>query len=124
MPLRKTRCCFIERRDKVILQKIVGYCPRIADNLERYTHDFSAFEEDHLFQDACCMCVVQIGELVGQLSEETKGKNTAIPWRAIKDTRNFYVHAYGAIDIPSVWDTLNEDIPALKQACEALLSEL
>ena len=70
------------------------------------------------------MCVVQIGELVGQLSEETKGKNTAIPWRAIKDTRNFYVHAYGAIDIPSVWDTLNEDIPALKQACEALLSEL
>lgn len=124
MPLRKTRCCFIERRDKVILQKIVGYCRRIADNLERYTHDFSAFEEDHLFQDACCMCVVQIGELVGQLSEETKGKNTAIPWRAIKDTRNFYVHAYGAIDIPSVWDTLNEDIPALKQACEALLSEL
>ncbi len=108
----------------MILQKIVGYCRRIADNLERYTHDFSAFEEDHLFQNACCMCVVQIGELVGQLSEETKGKNTAIPWRAIKDTRNFYVHAYGAIDIPSVWDTLNEDIPALKQACEALLSEL
>lgn len=108
----------------MILQKIVGYCRRIADNLERYTHDFSAFEEDHLFQNACCMCVVQIGELVGQLSEETKGKNTAIPWRAIKDTRNFYVHAYGAIDIPPVWDTLNEDIPALKQACEALLSEL
>lgn len=22
-----------------------------------------------------------------------------------KDTRNFYVHAYGAIDVPSVWKT-------------------
>ena len=43
-------------------------------------------------------------------------------WRVIKDTRNFYVHAYGAIDLPSVWDTLNHDIPALCDACEAILS--
>ena len=57
------------------------------------------------------MCVVQIGELVGQLSEEVKRRNTAIPWRIIKDTRNFYVHAYGASDIPSVWDTLEHDNP-------------
>ncbi|MBT9816455.1 DUF86 domain-containing protein [Butyricicoccus faecihominis] len=46
----------------------------------------------------------------------------AIPWRIIKDTRNFYVHAYGAIDIPSVWDTLENDIPALKTACEEILT--
>ena len=48
------------------------------------------------------MCVVQIGELVSQLSGEVKAQNKAIPWRIIKDTRNFYVHAYGSIDIPSV----------------------
>lgn len=90
--------------------------------MERYHHDFSAFEQDYLFQDACCMCVVQIGELVSQLSDETKAQNKAIPWRIIKDTRNFYVHAYGAIDIPSVWDTLINDIPALKIACEAILT--
>ena len=87
-------------RDRVILQKITVYCQRIADKLERY----------------------QIGELVAQLSDEVKQQNPAIPWRVIKDTRNFYVHAYGAIDIPSVWDTLNHDIPALKSACEAILS--
>ena len=44
-----------------------------------------------------------------------------IPWRIIKDTRNFYVHSYGTIDIPSVWDTLSNDIPALKAACEDIL---
>lgn len=91
--------------------------------MERYHHDFSAFEQDYLFQDACCMCVVQIGELVSQLSDETKAQNKAIPWRIIKDTRNFYVHAYGAIDIPSVWDTLINDILALKIACEAILTQ-
>lgn len=109
-------------RDRLILQKIVLYCQRIADNLDRYRHDFSAFEQDYLFRDACCMCVVQIGELVSQLSDEVKAQNKAIPWRIIKDSRNFYVHAYGSIDIPSVWDTLVNDIPALKTACEEILT--
>ena len=98
------------------------YCQRIADNLDRFHHDFSAFENDHLFQDACCMCVVQIGELAAVLSDATKRQNPAIPWRIIKDTRNFYVHSYGAIDVCAVWDTLEQDIPALKAACETILS--
>ena len=110
-------------RDRIILQKIISYCCRIADNLERYHYDFSAFEQDYLFQDACCMCVVQIGELVSQLSDDVKRRNPAIPWRVIKDTRNFYVHAYGSIDVSSVWDTLQQDIPGLRSACEAILSE-
>ena len=107
----------------MVLRKIITYCDRIADNLVRYGHSFSAFESDHMFQDACCMCVVQIGELVGQLSEEVKRQNPAIPWRIIKDTRNFYVHAYGAIDIPSVWDTLEHDIPSVKTACKEILEK-
>ena len=116
------RCCFIETRDAVILQKIIMYCQRIADNLDLFHHDFSAFENDHLFQDACCMCVVQIGELAAVLSDAAKRQNPAIPWRIIKDTRNFYVHSYGAIDVCAVWDTLEQDRPALKAACETILS--
>lgn len=98
------------------------YCQRISDNLERYHHDFFSFESDYLFQDACCMCVVQIGELVSQLSDEIKRKNSAVPWRIIKDTRNFYVHAYGANDVSAVWDTLENDIPTLNTACASILS--
>lgn len=69
------------------------------------------------------MCIVQIGELVAQLSDEAKQAAPAVPWRVIKDTRNFYVHAYGSIDISSVWETLKEDIPALGKACEELLKK-
>lgn len=119
--MRKMRCCFIETRDKIILQKIILYCKRISDNLERNGQDFSVFETDHMFQDACCMCVVQIGELVSQLSEKVKEQNAAIPWRIIKDTRNFYVHAYGSIDVRSVWETLLIDIPTLQVACQQIL---
>lgn len=121
--MRETRCCSIENRDKLILKKIVLYCQRIADYVARYHGDYAAFQQDPLFQDACCMCVVQIGELVGQLSETVRQKNPTIPWRIIKDTRNFYVHAYGAIDVSSVWNTLLEDIPALQNSCEEILSQ-
>jgi uncharacterized protein with HEPN domain len=74
-----------------------------------------------MFQDACCMCVVQIGELVNQLSDMVKLENDNVPWRIIKDTRNFYVHSYGSIDVDAVWDTLNSDIPALKDMCLDIL---
>ena len=124
MPSRKMRCCSIETQNRIILQKIIGYCQRIAENLERFNRDYTSFESDHLFQDACCMCVVQIGELVSQLSDNVKSSAPSIPWRAIKDTRNFYVHAYGSIDLPSVWETLTGDIPVLAKACEELLTKV
>ena len=105
----------------MLLEKIIAYCQRISDNLSRYDNDYSAFQSDTMFQDACCMCVIQIGELVGELSDAAKALNPSIPWRIIKDTRNFYVHAYGAIDLSSVWETLISDIPMLKAACESML---
>ena len=119
--MRKTRCCCIENRNRLILNKIIGYCDRVRDNLNRYQSSYEAFQQDYLFQDACCMCVVQIGELVAQLSEEAKQQNRAVPWRMIKDTRNFYVHSYGAIDLPAVWKTLCEDLPELKSACVQMI---
>jgi uncharacterized protein with HEPN domain len=69
------------------------------------------------------MCVVQIGELAGLVSDETKELNKSVPWRVIKDTRNFYVHAYGAIDLEAVWETITNDIPALRAACIGILSQ-
>ena len=115
------RCCFIKTRDRKLIERIVKYYDRIDGNLSRFNNDFQTFLNDTMLQDACCMCVIQIGELVGELSEEVRAQNPSIPWRIIKDTRNFYVHAYGAIDLPSVWETLIGDIPALKAACEAML---
>ena len=104
-----------------MLEKIVAFCRRIDNYLKRYSFDYEAFLNDVMFQDACCMCVVQIGELAGELSDEAKALDPSIPWRIIKDTRNFYVHAYGAIDLSSVWETLIGDIPMLKTACENML---
>lgn len=107
--------------DKRVLQKIVMFCERIAHNLAK-CGDFDTFCQEHLYQDACCTCVIQIGELVGALSEETKSSFGNIPWRLIKDTRNFYVHKYGDIEVDKFWVTLEEDIPVLCNECKKILS--
>ena len=111
----------MDNRDEQILNKIILYCQRIESNLQRFDDDKEKFFSDYLFQDACCMCIVQIGELAGLLTEESKSLNKSIPWRAVKDTRNLYVHAYGSINPEMVWNTMHTDIPELEKACEEML---
>ncbi len=44
-----------------------------------------------------------------------------IPWRAIIGTRNRVVHAYLGIDDDVIWSIVNDDIPELVPALQALL---
>lgn len=114
-------CCFIELRDRTVLKKIVEFCERIDSYIARNKASKEAFMNDLMFQDACLMCVVQIGELVVLLHDDVKNLAKDVPWRIIKDTRNKYVHKYGTIDLDMVWATLNKDIPKFKTDCEKLL---
>ena len=79
----------MEVRDRRILKKIIQYCQRIEENLARYQHEFEAFQSDHMLQDACCMCIVQIGELVAQLSDTAKQEAPTVPWRVTKKHPQF-----------------------------------
>ena len=110
-------------RDEELLRKVSHYCIRISDYLRRMDSRQEAFLADPMIQDACCMCIVQIGELSSILSDEMKQEHPEIPWRAIKDTRNFYVHNYGNVDLNYVWNTLTNDIPVLLHWCESQLSQ-
>ena len=60
----------LKDRDKVILQKIGDYCQQIEQTVARFGADFETYCADHVYRNACCMCILQIGELVGKLSGE------------------------------------------------------
>ena len=111
----------MQQRDRDTLEHIVRYCNRIAGYLNILENNKARFLEDQMCQDACCMCIAQIGELSGHLSEEYKTASSDLPWREIKDTRNFYVHNYGGINLEYVWNTMTEDLPILKQKCQESL---
>ena len=65
-------------RDRELLKCIIRYCDRIISYSERVNFSRDEFLRDSMVQDACCMCIVQIGELVSLLSEDLKGQHPEI----------------------------------------------
>ncbi len=108
-------------RDEIILKKIIQYSNEIKETLDRFHLSYDSFAEDFVVRHAISMCILQIGELVGKLSDDFKNKNNAMPWKEIKAMRNIAAHNYGEIDIEMLWETATEDIPELKNYCESFL---
>ena len=104
-------------RDEIVLKKIIQYADEISETISRFNLTLDSFTEDFVARNAISMCILQIGELVGKLSEEFKADNNAMPWREIKAMRNIAAHNYGEIDIDILWETATCDIPSLKEYC-------
>ena len=64
------------------------------------------------------MCLLQIGELAGHLSEEYRNEHPQMPWRQIKALRNIIAHNYGSVDADTAWEIVHEDIPVLREYCD------
>lgn len=59
-----------------------------------------------------------IGEAVKRLSDEFKDANPEVPWQDIAGFRDVLIHEYATVNAATVWDTLSQDIPKLKQVLE------
>ena len=110
-------------RDMSILRHILSYCAQIDETVERFGADGELFVQDVVYHNAVSLCILQIGELVGNLSDEFRAAHPGIPWREIKLMRNIVAHRYGTVDHTITWDVVENDIPALKEYCNKILGE-
>ena len=108
-------------RDEIVLKKIIQYADEIGETISRFNLTQDSFTEDFVARNAISMCILQIGELVGKLSDEFKAENNAMPWREIKAMRNIAAHNYGEIDLDILWETATCDIPNLKEYCQKFI---
>jgi uncharacterized protein with HEPN domain len=93
--------------------------------IDRYrARDRSAFEQDELLQVWFLRHLQLIGEAARRLPEEIRNLAPDIPWQKMIGMRNILVHGYFEIDLDVVWDAVQQDIPLLKPAVEALLKKL
>ena len=109
-----------ERR---IIEKIVARCERIEAILKEYGREFNGFLTDVAFQDACCMNVIRIGDLVGRLSDELTVRRPSAPWAQIRATSDYLTRDYDAVEPKIVWKTLRRDVPALRAVLLEILAE-
>ncbi len=108
-------------RDLHILEHMIAYCEQIEQTQARFGGQ-EVFFTDPIYRNAAALCILQIGELVGKLSEEFRAQHPAIPWREIKAMRNIVAHSYGTVDPETTWEVIRDDIPALKQYCQSLIT--
>ena len=110
------------KKDIDILKNMKMYCEYIWKTIARFGDDKEIFDSDRDYQNSVCMNLLQIGELVGRLSEDFKNATSDhIYWPAIKGMRNVLVHNYGAVDYDSVWLTAKNDLSVLYAVCTELV---
>ena len=68
------------------------------------------------------MSVINIGELVKNLTQEFRSEYKSVPWKAISGFRDVAAHKYGALDMNIVYNTVKIDIPALKENIKEILA--
>ena len=105
----------IEERDREYIIMMVEYCERIEAATVRFGNSYESFEKDNDYQDVINMNIFQIGELSNQLSDELKESMPDIPWHQLYGIRNILAHAYISIENKVIWDTVQNDIPKLKE---------
>ena len=80
-------------------------------------------ESDHVLELALTRLLEIVGEAAKCVSEGTQGRYAQIPWRQIVGLRNRLIHAYDAVDLDILWDIVQQDLPSLIEALEAIVAE-
>ncbi|MTF37640.1 HepT-like ribonuclease domain-containing protein [Cyanobacterium aponinum AL20118] len=57
-----------------------------------------------------------IGEAVAKTIDELETQDSNIPWRQIRGLRNMVIHEYFRVDLVLIWQTIQEDLPMLKES--------
>lgn len=111
----------MKHKDYMVLKKILDYCNQCEEARTMFQDDFEQFNSVSVFQNSCCMCILQIGELCKVISDELRNEVKDVPWKEWCGIRDIFAHQYSNIDYQSAWDTIQEDMPRLKQRVEELL---
>ena len=114
----------MNRRDKIIFQKIHGYCLKVIGVHRFFRHNKVMFYDEndgYPYRDALAMSIFQIGELSKALTPETRRDHSDIPWGSIIKMREIFAHHYGELNYDILWETSCDDVPALADKIRLIL---
>lgn len=91
--------------------------------IERYTKGitFEKLSKNDMAIDAIVRNLEIIGEASKNVPERIKRKYPFVEWKEAIGFRNVLIHDYFGIDLEAVWDTINNNLPMLKQNVEKVL---
>ncbi len=108
--------------DAVFLRHILDSINQIEEYVSRL--GYNDFIGSKLIQDGVIRQLEIIGEATKQLSPELRKKYSLIPWEDVAGMRDKLIHHYFGVDLEAVWDTVEKDLPTLKEEVEKILQML
>lgn len=111
----------MSRRESLYLGDIQESCEKILRFTKGMT--YKDFVNDDLHFDAVLRNLEIIGEAVKNISEETRQKYPNVKWRKIAGFRDIVAHEYFGINDETVWDIVENEVPALLGMVKTMLGE-
>ena len=107
-------------KDKQIIEHMLRHCDEIIGTSIRFDSSRDQFMQDYVFYNACCMSLFQLGELSKRLTDDFREAYPNLPWKEMRTIRNIFAHEYEAANKESLWETIQNDIPALHKQMQAI----
>jgi uncharacterized protein with HEPN domain len=104
-----------QMRVQDILRAISGIQQRTAGKI------LEEIQSNETLAKAILYDFVIIGEAARNVPAEIQSRYSEIPWRLMSDMRNVVAHEYFQIDIATIWETIQQDLPVLISQLHDLL---
>ena len=111
----------MKKDDSVYLRHIFDAISRIEEYSQNI--EYKDFMNNHLIQDGVIRQIEVMGEATKRLSSEIRESHSEIPWKDIAGMRDKLIHDYLGVDLDAVWETVQNDIPALKNRLRDLITK-
>jgi len=109
----------MQHRDKVVLQKIISEIDvgmqMLGDN------SLAAFLQNEMLKRAIGMTVINIGELIKNVTDEMRARHPDVPWKQVAGFRDITAHKYQTLRMEDVYQVVVEDFPSLKEQLKKIL---
>jgi len=108
-------------REQTRLRHMLDAARKARAFMEGRTRD--DLDSDEMLMLAIVRLLEILGEAAKAVPDEIKQQRSDIPWRQISGTRDRLIHGYYSVDLDIVWMIVDQDLPPLIQALEALLQD-
>lgn len=106
--------------NSVYLKHILDSILKIEKYVAGYT--FDQFANDDKTVSAVLRELSIIGEAAARTASEFQANHPTINWKEIFGMRNKLVHDYLGVKLDIVWNTIQENLPPLKDQVQAILA--
>ena len=110
----------MSHRDYIIIKKVLSEIS-VAFELMGES-DMQQFLDDEKLKRAVCMTVINIGELVKNISDDARKAYSHIPWKEIAGIRDITAHRYQTLRMEDVYQTVRVDFIEIEKQLKEIIA--